>query len=31
MKRLKASIEEVDKLKVQVETFSINFSKNLII
>ena len=28
MKRLKASIEEVDKLKVQVETFSINFSKN---
>ena len=29
MKRLKASIEEVDKLKVQVKTLSINFSKKL--
>ena len=29
MKRLKALIEEVDKLKVQVKTFSINFSKKL--
>ena len=29
MKRLKASIEEVDELKVQVETFSNNFSKKL--
>ena len=29
MKRLKASIEEVDKIKVQVETFSNNFSKKL--
>ena len=29
MKRLKASIEEVDKLKTQVETLSINFSKKL--
>ena len=27
MKRLKASIEEVDKLKVQIETFSNNFGK----
>ena len=29
IKRLKASIEEVDELKVQVETFSNNFSKKL--
>ena len=29
MKRVKASIEEVDKIKVQVETFSNNFSKKL--
>ena len=29
MKRLKGSIEEVDELKVQVETFSNNFSKIL--
>ena len=29
MKLLKASIEEVDKIKVQVETFSNNFSKKL--
>ena len=29
LKCLIASIEEVDKLKVQVETFSINFSKKL--
>ena len=29
MKRLKASIEKVDKLKVQVKTLSINFSKKL--
>ena len=29
MKRLKALIEEVDKIKVQVETFSNNFSKKL--
>ena len=29
MKRLNASIEEVDKLKVQVETFFNNFSKKL--
>ena len=29
MKRLKALIEKVDKLKVQVETFSNNFSKKL--
>ena len=29
MKRLKASIEKVDKLKVQVETFFNNFSKKL--
>ena len=28
-KRLKASIEEVDKLKVQIETFFNNFGKNL--
>ena len=27
MKRLKASIEKVDKLKVQIETFSNNFGK----
>ena len=29
IKRLKASIEEVDKLKVQIETFSNNFSEKL--
>ena len=29
MKRVMASIEEVDKLKVQVETFSNNFGKKL--
>ena len=29
MKRLKASIEEVDKLKVQIKTFSNNFGKKL--
>ena len=29
MKHLKASIEEVDKLKVQIETFSNNFGKQL--
>ena len=29
MKRLKASIEEVNKLKVQIETFSNNFRKKL--
>ena len=27
MKHLKASVEEVDKLKVQIETFSNNFGK----
>ena len=29
MKRLKASIEEADKLKVRIETFSNNFGKKL--
>ena len=29
IKCLKASIEEVDKLKVQIETFSNNFGKKL--